>query len=280
MSGRSPIKAGVIGWPIQHSRSPAIHGFWLNKLGIDGSYEKIAASPEDFGQTVVRLQQQGFAGLNVTIPHKQAALTLAREVDDAAQAIGAANTLIFDLKKITAVNTDAFGFMENLRSARPQWQGARAMVLGAGGAARAVLYGLVRLGFAHIHIANRTESKSKELAALFSNDTCSIKSCAWGAEPVTQVDLLVNTTSLGMTGQPSLSLSLDPLPTSALVNDLVYAPLETDLLRAARARGNPVLDGLGMLLHQARPGFEAWFGRPVEVTPELRAHIVQDLEKE
>jgi shikimate dehydrogenase len=278
----SPIRAGVIGWPIGHSRSPLIHSHWLHQYGISGSYEKIVARPEDFSETLSDLAGNGFAGVNVTLPHKRAALALADICDEAAKRIGAANTLVFSQDgSIHASNTDAFGFIQNLKTYREDWVGTQALVLGAGGASRAVLYGLAQEGAASITVSNRTFSKAKDLCTEFLSKTCAMNPVEWQEldTAIEGVDLLINATSLGMQGEPPLNISLESLPTTALVTDLVYAPLQTALLKEAARRGNPTLDGLGMLLHQARPGFESWFGTAPEVTPELRSIVVQDLQR-
>jgi shikimate dehydrogenase len=278
----NPIKAGVIGWPIGHSRSPLIHTHWLRQYGIAGSYEKIVARPEEFAQTLRDLAGKGFAGVNVTLPHKRAALVLAETCDEAARHIGAANTLTFNKDgSIHASNTDAFGFIQNLKTIHQDWSGANALVLGAGGAARAVLYGLGQEGAHSITVSNRTFARAQDLCTEFSSRACSVTPLEWqdADAALESVDLLVNTTSLGMQGEPKLEMSLEKLSAHALVTDLVYAPLQTALLGEAARRGNPTLDGLGMLLHQARPGFESWFGTAPEVTPELRSIIVQDLER-
>ena len=279
---RTFIKAGVVGWPISHSRSPMIHNHWIETLGLTGSYEAIAVEPENFERDMKVLVEAGYAGVNVTVPHKQAALALADDVSPLAQRIGASNTLVFkEDGKVLADNTDAAGFMNNLRQGCPDlvFEGARVMMLGAGGAARAILCGLLDAGVATIMISNRTEEKASQLAQEFAHEG-DIQVVPWPAREaaLAGIDLLVNTTSLGMKGMPALDLSLDALPTEAVVTDIVYAPLETDLLAQARARGNAVVDGLGMLLHQAAPAFAAWFGSLPEVDGALRQLIVDDLE--
>lgn len=275
------IRAGVIGWPIKHSLSPRLHGYWLDLYRIDGSYEAIAIPEGEVEQGLRRLMDEGYAGCNVTVPHKEAALEAATDVGPTAEAIGAANTIIFREGAILADNTDAYGFMQNLlegaRALELSWNPASgpAVVLGAGGAARAVLYALLQAGAPEVRLLNRTLSRAEKLADDFGG-AVSVRSLD-DASAFEGANLLVNTTSLGMAGQPPLELELAALPAGALVNDIVYNPLETPLLAMARARGNPVVDGLGMLLHQARPGFEAWFGHSAEVTPELRAHVLAGL---
>jgi len=275
-------RACVIGWPVAHSRSPLIHRYWLQHYGIDGAYEKEAVRPEDFAGFVGALADHGYVGANVTLPHKEAALRLARTADAAAIAIGAANTLWLDGDgALHASNTDAYGFMTNLDAEAPAWNeglGA-AMVLGAGGAARAILYGLIKATDAKILLANRTWARAKSLAHRFG---ARVEVIDWEARnaALATCGLLVNTTSLGMTRQAPLDIDLGALPREAVVTDIVYNPLLTPLLVTAAKRGNPTVDGLGMLLHQAVPGFERWFGVRPEVTPALRAHVVASLKPE
>jgi shikimate dehydrogenase len=269
------IRAGVIGWPVGHSLSPKLHGFWLRRYGIDGSYEALPVAPEKLEPGLAALIEAGYAGVNVTVPHKEGALALCDEADPAARSIGAANTLVFRDGRIHGSNSDAFGFLENLRQGHPGWRAdaGPAVVLGAGGAARAIVWALLDQGAPKVRVVNRTLARAETLAEELGGP---IRPRDWSqlAGALTDAALLVNTTSLGMRGQPPLEIDLGALPANALVTDIVYAPLETELLRAARARGNPAVDGLGMLLHQARPGFEAWFGVAPEVTPELRAAVL------
>jgi shikimate dehydrogenase len=272
-------RACVIGWPVEHSRSPAIHGFWLKQYGIDGAYEKEAVPPEEAARFIRSLAERGYVGANVTLPHKLMALQAADIADEAARAIGAANTLWLDgAGRLHASNTDAYGFMTNLNAQAPHWHEGRrpAMVLGAGGAARAILHGLVAAGAPRILLANRTRERAEALAASFAPR---VEVVDWDDRDraLASRGLLVNATSLGMTGKGTLDIDLAKLPSDAVVADIVYSPLETVLLAAARARGNLVVDGLGMLLHQAVPGFERWFGVRPEVTPELRAHVAATL---
>jgi shikimate dehydrogenase len=272
-------RACVIGWPVAHSRSPVIHRYWLKLYGLDGAYEMEAVRPEDIGGFLKSLGERGYAGANVTLPHKEAALAAAVRPDEAARTIGAANTLWLDEAGLLhASNTDAYGFMTHLAAEAPDWnKGERPVaVLGAGGAARAILHGLIEAGASRILLANRTEGRAKALAEGFG-DRVSVIAWADRNRALAGCGLLVNTTSLGMTGKPPLDIDLAALPRDAIVADIVYSPLETPLLAAARARGNRVVDGLGMLLHQAVPGFERWFGVRPEVTPELRAHVVKHL---
>lgn len=275
LSGRTRL-AGVIGWPVGHSKSPRLHNWWLEQHGIDGAYVPLAVPSERFEQVVRALPFAGFAGANVTVPHKEAALALADRVDPLARRIGAANTLVFHADgTIEARNTDAFGFLENLRQEAPGWrpETAPAVVLGAGGAARAVCAALQDAGVPEIRLANRTRGRAETLAGELGSGLTVVE---WPVDKATLADigLLVNTTSLGMTGQPPLDVDLAGLPPAALVTDIVYAPLLTPLLVAAAARGNTVVDGLGMLLHQARPGFAAWFGVQPEVTAALREFVL------
>jgi shikimate dehydrogenase len=275
LTGKARV-AGVIGWPVAHSRSPRLHGHWLQRYGIDGAYVPLAVPPDRIETAIRALPALGFAGANVTVPHKEAALRLADEADSLARRIGAANTLVVKPDgTIAASNTDAFGFLENLRDRAAGFQAAAgpAVVLGAGGAARAVIVALADAGAPEIRIVNRTRARAEELGSLAPRLA---RAVAWDRRHAALADaaLLVNTTTLGMQGQPPLDLDLRQLPPRALVNDIVYTPLETPLLRAAAARGNPVVDGLGMLLHQARPGFQAWFGREPAVTEELRRIVL------
>ena len=272
------IVAGVMGWPISHSRSPMLHGYWLNEYGIDAAYLPFSVDPASLEVALRALPALGIAGANLTVPHKEAALEICDRVDETARHIGAVNTVVIQSDgSLFGSNTDAFGFIENLK-AESSWQAndGPAVILGAGGAARAVVSALIAEGVAEIRIANRTFERARALADAFGG-TCQPLSWSDASESFRQSALLVNTTTLGMTGQPKLNLALDTLPVTAVVNDIVYAPLETDLLKVAAMRGNPVVDGLGMLLHQARPGFAAWFGREPDVTSGLRKHILAGL---
>ncbi len=274
--GDTAPQAGVLGWPVRHSLSPRLHGHWLKRYGLAGSYEHLPVPPQVFGGYVRALVAEGYAGANVTVPHKQAALALCDAVDPAARAIGAVNTLVFRDGRILGSNTDAYGFLENLRQEVPDWRPAAgpAVVLGAGGAARAVAFALREAGVPQVRVLNRTAARAERLADDLGEG---IAARAWAAAALEGANLLVNTTSLGMSGHPPLEIDLTPLPAGALVTDIVYVPLETPLLRAARAAGHPTVDGLGMLLHQARPGFEAWFGRAPEVDAALRVSILAAL---
>jgi shikimate dehydrogenase len=273
------VRACVIGWPVEHSRSPSIHRYWLEQYRIEGAYEKVPVRPEELAEFLGQLAAQGYAGANVTLPYKEAALRAAESADAAATAIGAANTLWLDPDgTLHASNTDAYGFMTNLDAEAPGWNdaGRPVMVLGAGGAARAILHGLLGAGVTRILLANRTAERAAVLARAFGP---AVELVDWKDRnrALAGCGLLVNATSLGMTGKQRLEIDLAALPNDAVVADIVYSPLETELLAAARARGNRVVDGLGMLLHQAVPGFERWFGVRPEVTPELRAHVAASL---
>ena len=276
LTGKARI-AGVIGWPVAHSRSPRLHGHWLKTYGIDGAYVPLAVPPSQIEKAIRALPALGFAGANVTVPHKEAALRLADDVDDFARRLGAANTLVVKADgRIAASNSDAFGFMENLRDRAPGFRAdaGPVVVLGSGGAARAVVVALADAGAPEIRIVNRTPARAEELCRLAPGIA---RAVPWQDMATALADsaLLVNTTSLGMEGQPPLEIDLGGLPPRALVNDVVYTPLETPLLKSAAARGNAVVDGLGMLLHQARPGFKAWFGREPEVTDDLRRVVLR-----
>jgi shikimate dehydrogenase len=271
-------RACVIGWPVAHSRSPLIHGYWLQHYGIKGSYGREAVAPDDLAGFLARLSSLGYVGCNVTLPHKEAAYRLVEAQDRTTRWIEAVNTIYVEGGRLVGFNSDAYGFVAHLRSVLPDWrgQGGKVLVLGAGGAARAVIAGLLEEGVKQIEIANRTESRGQALAGHFGTK---VTAHTWSEIPqhLPACDLLVNATLLGMDGQPALDISLDGLPVHAAVADIVYVPLETDLLRRARNRGHPVVDGLGMLLHQAVPGFELWFGVRPEVTSELRAVVEADL---
>lgn len=271
-------RACVIGWPITHSRSPLIHGFWLREYGIDGSYTKEAVEPDNLAAFLDSLGEHGFAGCNVTVPHKEAALARADEADETARAIGAANTLWLEGDTLRATNTDVHGFLANLDASAPGWSEGRgtAVVLGAGGAARAVLYGLRERGFADIRLVNRTIERAETLASHFGG--VSVHPWTEAGAVLGDCTFLVNTSSLGMTGAPPLDLPLDDLPEQAVVHDIVYAPLTTELLARASSRGNRTVDGLGMLLHQAAPGFQKWFGVRPKVTDALRSLVIADLD--
>lgn len=271
-------RACVIGHPIGHSRSPIIHNHWLDVLGLEGAYDKRDVAPDDLARFFASMQAEGLVGCNVTVPHKEAAFRIADRRDAAAEAIGAANTIWFEKGELVAGNTDGLGFLANLDQHAPGWDREKgpAIVLGAGGAARAIIHALLDRGFAPVRVVNRTLAKAEAMGIQFGPDVE-----AWAWEDLDKAlmggAVLVNTTSLGMKGQPDLVITLDNLPATALVTDIVYVPLETSLLAAARKRGHPTVDGLGMLLHQAAPGFAHWFGTMPEVTETLRALILSDM---
>jgi shikimate dehydrogenase len=275
-SATRPRAACLIGWPAAHSRSPLIHRNWLRTLGIAGGYVIEAVPPDELQDFVFRLALRGFVGANVTIPHKERVLALSKP-DARARAVGAANTLWFADGELNSTNTDVEGVVNNLDASAPGWDKIdEALVLGAGGSARAVLFGLLERGIGRVHLVNRTPARAQALAEAFGDK---VRPAQWSDldELLPRARLLVNTTSLGMRGQPPLELDIARLPTDAVVADLVYVPLLTSLLSAAKARGLRTADGLGMLLHQAVRGFELWFGQRPVVTPELRALVEADL---
>jgi shikimate dehydrogenase len=276
-SGKTKL-AGIMGWPVQHSKSPRLHGYWLREHGIDGAYLPLAVSPENLGNAVEGLAALGFTGANLTIPHKEAVLAFCDEIDPAALRIGAVNTLVIgEGGSICGSNTDGYGFLENLKTA-PAWQAAAgpAVLLGAGGAARAIAAALEDAGVPELRLVNRTRERAEALIA--ETGLTRAQALPWETrnDALAGAALLVNTTSLGMEGKLPLEIDLAALPVAATVNDIVYAPLETPLLAAAAARGNPTVDGLGMLLHQARPGFAQWYGTDPEVTEALRTFVLGD----
>lgn len=267
--------AGVMGWPVAHSRSPAIHGHWIRQHGLSGSYVLLPVQPENLGDAVRGLRALGFAGCNITIPHKVAAMALMDRVDPLAQRIGAINTIVVEPDgTLAGYNNDAYGFIQSLLDAQPDWRAdaGPVTVLGAGGAARAILVALAERGAKEIRLCNRSLDKAQALAAEFG---APIRVYPWEQreDVLDGTALLVNSTSLGMKGQDPLELSLQRLPQHALVCDAIYVPLETPLLAAARERGNATVNGLGMLLNQARPAFHRWFGVMPEITPELRRMV-------
>src|SRR5215475_4808932 len=258
------LLAGVMGDPVMHSRSPKLHNYWLAKLGLTGTYVPLAIKAGHLRAALRALPALGFSGCNLTIPHKEAALAIVDKVDPLARRIGAVNCIVIAADgSLTGQNHDAFGYIESVREAQPTWRADAGpiVVIGAGGGARAVLVSLIDQGAREIRLVNRTLARGKALGG--GEREAALKGAA----------MLVNATNQGMVGEPPLDLALDSLPASALVSDIIYIPRETALLAAARKRGNPTVNGLGMLLHQARPAFHAWFGIMPEVTPELRAMI-------
>ncbi len=280
----APARAAVLGWPASHSLSPRLHGYWLKELGINGTYRAVAVEPEKFAGELHALAAEGYKGFNITLPHKEAALALVDEVDAEARRIGAVNTIVVDRDgRLRGSNTDGYGFTENLKAnpaglnAGAIITGGPAVVLGAGGAARSVVAALDNAGAPEIRVVNRTVEKAQALVRDIGREKgAAIGVFSWPEREKALIDaaLLVNTTALGMTGRPALEIALDNLPPGALVTDIVYTPLVTPLLAAAAGRGNPTVDGLGMLIHQARPGFKAWFGAWPEITPGLRENIL------
>ena len=271
--------AGVIGWPVAQSRSPALHGHWLSQYGIRGAYLPLPVQPERLQDAVRGLRALGFSGCNVTIPHKLAMLKLVDKVDPVAARIGAVNTVVVhDDGVLSGFNTDAYGFLASLRDVRNDWKSSAGpiVVLGAGGAARAVVVALLDDGAREIRLLNRTRERAQELARI---EPAKVKAEDWDRrnEAPEGAALLVNTTSQRMVGYPPLDVSLDALPKAATVCDIVYNPLETPLLAAARKRGNTAIDGLGMLLHQAVPAFEAFYGVRPTVSNELRRAVENTL---
>ena len=271
-------KACVIGWPVAHSRSPLIHRFWLDRLKIEGSYELAAVAPADFPAFVDNLARHGFAGANVTLPHKETAFELCDVATETAACLQAVNTLWMEAGKLCGDNTDVAAFVDALDQDAPGWDinSRKAVVIGAGGAARAIVYALKMRGMRRIFLINRTKERAAELAADFGAPI-EVGDFADLSGALASASLLVNTTSLGMRGQPPLAIDLAPLPLGAVVSDIVYVPLETALIRAAKARGLRAVSGIGMLLHQAVPGFERWFGMKPCVTPELRGVVEADI---
>ncbi|WP_310621955.1 shikimate dehydrogenase [Flexibacterium corallicola] len=271
--------AAVTGHPVKHSRSPLIHNHWLKTYGLEGTYEKRDVPPDEAAYFFKSLKENGLVGVNVTIPNKEKALECAEVVDEAAKAIGAVNTLWLDPDgKLCGSNTDGIGFVSNLDQNAPGWDKnhQKAVVLGAGGASRAIVWALLQRGFTEVHILNRTLEKSQSLRDHFGSRVL-VEHWDNRSKILDNCNLLVNTTSLGMEGQNALEINLQNLPTDAVVTDIVYTPLMTDLLVRARERGNTVVDGLGMLLHQAVSGFEKWFGITPTVTDELRQIILKDM---
>lgn len=284
MSTSQPFKlAGVMGWPIAHSRSPSIHNHWIKHHGLNGAYVLLPVDPVNLKDALKGLSALGFAGCNLTIPHKVMALPLVDRVNETARRMGAINTIVVEADgSLSGFNNDGFGYIQSLLDAQPDWRAdaGPALVMGAGGAARAVIVSLAERGAKDIRVCNRTDSFAQDLAREFTADFAqsadmtkgaTVTAIPWASrhDAVADVALLVNTTSQGMGSNPALDLNLERLPVAALVSDVVYIPLETPLLAAAKERGNPTAGGLGMLLNQARPAFKSWFGVMPEITPEL-----------
>ena len=267
--------AGIVGWPVAHSRSPKLHNYWLDKYDILGAYVQLPVAPGKLAQALPGLAALGFRGCNITLPHKVDALALVDEIDANARRMGAMNTIVVQPDgSMKGFNNDGFGYIQSLLDAQPDWRADAGpiTVLGAGGAARAVVLSLADRGAKEIRLLNRTDAKATALAAEFG---APVKALPWDQRHAALADaaMLVNTTSQGMHGNPALDLDLAALPRHALVSDVIYVPMETPLLAAARARGNATVNGLGMLLNQARPAFQAWFGVMPELTPELRRAV-------
>ena len=274
ISGKAKV-AGVMGWPVGHSRSPRLHSYWLARHGIDGAYVPLAVAPENLEHAVRGLSALGFAGANVTIPHKEAVMPFLDDLDPAAERIGAVNTIVVQDGRLFGRNTDGFGFLENLKAGAPDWRAdaGPAVVIGAGGAAKAVAWALLDAGVPALQIVNRTAARAEALADALD---ATAQVTAWESrhEALGGAALVVNTSALGMTGHPALDLDVGRLAGTAVVNDIVYQPLETPLLAAVRARGLTAVEGIGMLLHQGRPGFHAWFGVDPMVDADLRDYVL------
>ena len=274
------LLAGVMGWPVMHSRSPLLHNFWFKQHALAGAYVPLAIAPEGLSAALRALHPLGFAGVNLTIPHKRNAMTIVDEVDPIAIRIGAISCVVVRPDgSLLGSNNDCYGFIHNLKQSRPGWRADAGpiVVLGAGGGARAVCYGLLQEGAKEIRLANRTLARARGIAAEFDSK---IEVLRWEDrhEALDGAAMVVNATSQGMSGEPALDIRLDKLPESALVADIIYVPLETPFLAAARQRGNPTINGLGMLLHQGRPAWKAWFGIEPEVTAELRSLLERSIQ--
>lgn len=272
------VKVAVIGHPVAHSKSPLIHNRWIKQYGLDGSYEAIDLTPEGLADGIKRLVDEGFKGFNLTVPHKEAGLDLCDSVEHNAQSIGAVNTIVVEDGNLRGLNTDSFGFLNNIYDVDPHFnlEDKKAVVLGAGGASRAVISGLIGEHIGQITLINRTRGKAEKIKGEMGFMSDLIEVVDWGDrdKALEEAQLLVNTTSLGMDGQPKLDIKLDALLKEALVNDIIYAPLYTDLLKAAETRGHKVVTGIGMLLHQARPAFKEWFGVMPDIDEDLQKLVL------
>ena len=267
------LLAGVMGWPVMHSRSPMLHNYWFKRHGLAGTYVPLAIRPEGLAAALRALHPLGFAGCNLTIPHKQQAMTIVDEVDVLARSIGAISCVVVRPDgSLSGTNNDCYGFIQSIRQEQPGWRpdAGPIVVIGAGGGSRAVCYGLAREGAKEIRLVNRTLARAQAIAGEFGDP---IEALPWESrhDTLEGAAMVVNTTSQGMVGMPALDIALDKLPARALAADIIYIPLETPFLAAARRRGNPTINGLGMLLNQGRPAWKAWFGIEPEVTAELRA---------
>jgi shikimate dehydrogenase len=276
------LKAGVVGWPVKHSISPILHRFWLEENKINGEYGLFTVMPDKFEAFMLNLPHENIKGLNITLPYKQEALKFCDSIDAAAKRAGAVNTIVIDRdRKLFGTNTDIYGFVQNLKSRFPQWspESAPVAVIGSGGAARAVIIGLQdHLNVKNIKLFNRSKNRALKLSTDLGGSITVLNLNQLSSE-LSDVSMLINTTSLGMSGQNKLEINITHLPKKCIVYDIVYSPLKTRLLEAARDQGNPTVDGLGMLLYQAQPGFESWFGVKPNVTESLRAHVLCALEK-
>ena len=275
------VLAGVMGWPVMHSRSPVIHNYLLARHGLTGTYVPLAIRPENLAAALRGLAPLGFSGCNITIPHKEQAIRIVDEVDEVARRIGAISCVIVQADgSLRGTNNDAFGFVQNVMQVHPSWRAdaGPVVIIGAGGGARAVVYAMAERGAREIRLVNRTAARAETLAREFGAPVTTV---GWDdrRRALAGAAMLINTTSQGMVGQAPLEISLETLPATALVCDIVYVPLETALLAEARRRGNPTVDGLGMLLHQVRPAWKAWFGIDPDITPALRAHVEATISK-
>jgi len=276
---KSVPRAFVIGWPISHSLSPHLHAYWLKHYGIDGTYEKIAVAPDNLQLFIKNMKAEGFVGGNITIPHKESAISHLTDINATATRLNAVNTLWIENGIVKADNTDGYGFCANLDDFAKQWRNSNAaLVLGAGGASKAIILSLIEAGIKNVTVVNRTHERAKNLAIQLGN-CCHARPWSELPQLLLNTDILINATSLGMKGQPPLDIDISPLPASAIVTDIVYNPLRTDLLNRAEKLNLITVDGIGMLLHQAVPGFEKWFGVRPRVTSDLRDYVLAALKE-